>query len=89
MAHFEISKHCLKRMQQRGRRHDEVSFVLDHGSEVKEGYILTEKNVAEIESEAKQMIELANRLKNVFVPCAENLAKTVFRASKDQQRRML
>ncbi len=89
MASFRITRHAEMRMQQRGRRPAEIEFVLQHGTETPKGIMLTRKDVAAIEQEAKRQIALAHRLQNVFVPCGDGVVKTIFKASDDQQRRLL
>ena len=59
MASFRITRHAEMRMQQRGRRPAEIEFVLQHGTEAPKGIMLTRKDVAAIEQEAKRQIALA------------------------------
>jgi len=89
MALFRITKHAEARMQQRGRRPQDIEFVVRHGTETPAGILLTASDAAAIEREARRMIEMAGKLRNILVPCEGGAIKTVFRASRDQQRRLL
>lgn len=89
MSAMVLSAHAEKRMQQRGRRPREIDFVLEHGTETVAGMLLTERDAAKLEQEARQIIEMAQRLRNVLVPYEGRTIKTVFRASRVQQRRLL
>lgn len=84
-----LTRHAERRMQQRGRRPRDIEFVLQHGTETAAGFLLTKHNAAAIEREAKRTIELARRLRDVLVPCEGYAIKTVFRASRYQQSRLL
>ncbi len=85
----EMTAHALFRMQQRGRRSMELEFVLKHGTTTREGLLLCKKDVARIEREARKQIEMAHRLAGVCLPIAGDAIKTVFKARRRQQRKML
>ncbi|MCP4360694.1 MAG: DUF4258 domain-containing protein [Chloroflexi bacterium] len=86
---FHITKHAEKRMQQRGYRPSDIEFVLQFGSEAIGGVILSKKDAQKIEREARKAIEIANRLRGLFIPLAGSKVKTVYKASLRQQRRYL
>jgi len=86
---FHITEHAEKRMQQRGCRPSDIEFVLQYGSEAEGGVLLSKKDAHRIECEARKAIETANRLKGLYVPLAGSVVKTVFKASRQQQRRYL
>lgn len=85
----DLSRHAQKRMQQRGRRPAEIYFVLEHGTHTSKGVMLTARDVASLEKEARSMIEMAQRLKNVVIPCGGATVKTVFKATPRQQSHVL
>lgn len=89
MINFQLSPHVRKRGQQRGRSPSDIAFVLDFGTPVKGGTILSSNDANEIERAAKQKIELAHKLKGTYVPHVENTVKTVFKASPLQQSKLL
>ena len=76
------------RMQQRGRRPFELDFVLQYGTETKEGTILTEKDAQNIEAEARRQIELARRLRGILIVHSDDAIKTIFKATRRQQHRL-
>ena len=82
-----ISRHAIERMQRRGRRVDEIAFVLEHGTSVESGVMFTEKDRAAIEHKARYLLHMAKAVCGVYLPMADDTVKTVFRASRRQQRR--
>ena len=84
-----LTRHAQKRLQQRGRRPGDVDFVMEYGTLTEAGIILTNTDAAAVERQARRMIDLAGKLRNVLVACDGDMAKTVFRASRNQQSRML
>ncbi|AZO72164.1 MAG: DUF4258 domain-containing protein [Mesorhizobium sp.] len=86
---LEFSDHAHLRMRQRGIRPAEVQFVIENGTETAHGFLLSEHDFEKIEAEAKHQIDLAQRLRGVFVPVSGKIVKTVFKSSRKQQRRFL
>ncbi|MEI8719782.1 hypothetical protein [Mesorhizobium sp. ISC11] len=86
---MDVSRHAQRRMQQRGRRPAEICFVLEHGTHTSAGVMLTGRDAALLEKEARSVIEMAQRLKNVVIPCGGATVKTVFKARPKQQSRIL
>lgn len=85
-----VSGHAMARMRQRGIRSKDLEFVLAHGTPVKGGVILSAKDRAKVERDAKQAIKAAGRLANVFVACADDgTVLTTFHATKQQIHRKL
>ena len=76
-------------MAQRGYRSDDLSFVIEHGTELDGGYILTDRDVLKLEAEARLAIKLAQKLRGTLVPHRDGTIKTVFKASKVQLTRWL
>ncbi len=89
MSDYDISKHAHVRARQRGYRKRDLSFVLEHGTVVSSGILLTKRDVCEIEQQARQMIALARRLQGTYLPCEGSLAKTVFKLTPAQQSQLL
>lgn len=86
---FVLSQHAEVRAKQRGLRRDDIRFVCEHGTQTERGYIFTEKDAAQIEAEARDLIRRAARLRGVLVPVAEGVIKTAFKATHVQQRQIL
>jgi hypothetical protein len=89
MSDFKISQHAAVRANQRAFRSNDLKFVLDHGTQLDSGIILTEKDVRAIEQEARLKIRLAQRLKGTFLPISEGVVKTAFKASRTQLSELL
>lgn len=89
MNNLRISNHAASRMQQRGFRVADIDFVVKHGSQVGDGYVLSDSDTAELEAEARATLETARRLRGTYVPRAEQTVKTVFKASRKQLARLL
>lgn len=89
MADFGLSNHARIRAQQRGLRFADIDFVVRYGSQVRDGYVLSDADAAELESEARSMLETASRLRGIYVPFTAQTVKTVFRANRKQLSRLL
>jgi hypothetical protein len=89
MNDFTVSKHAAIRANQRAFRASDIKFVLEHGTHLGSGIMLTNKDVQAIECEARLKANLARRLKGTFLPISEGVVKTAFKASKTQQSKFL
>ncbi|RWD44088.1 hypothetical protein [Mesorhizobium sp.] len=89
MTKLQLSQHALVRMQQRGRRPTDIEFILQFGTDVNEGVLLTKKDVQDIQQAARRTIDLAQRLCGTVVPIADDTVKTVFKSTRRQQRLIL
>lgn len=76
-------------MRQRGLRKEDVLFVCEYGTQTERGFLFTEKDAAQLEAEARELIRRAARMRGVLVPTVGALAKTAFKATQYQQRRIL
>ena len=63
--------------------------MLAHGTECRDGVLFTNKDCARLVEDARRKIALASKLAGTFIACEGVTVKTVFRASKNQQHRML
>ena len=81
-----ITEHISKRCQQRGIKERDLTLVTQFGTETPRGVILTGKDIARVEREAKRLIDRLSRLRNVFVATDEETMITVYRARKQQRR---
>lgn len=86
---FALSQHAEIRAKQRGLRKDDIYFVCEHGTQTERGYIFTEKDAAQLEAEARDLIQRAARLRGVLVPVTDGVVKTVFKTTQPQQRQIL
>ena len=81
---FALSQHAEVRAKQRGLHTDDIYFVCEHGTQTERGYLFTEKDAAQLEIKARDLIRRAARLRGVLVPVTGGVVKTVFRATKRQ-----
>jgi len=81
--------HAEKRMRQRGRIGSDLKFIFENGTPCKRGVLLTKKDKQELIERAKKTIKLAEKLEGTFLACDGETVITVFRATKDQQKRIL
>ena len=84
-----MTNHDDHRIRQRGWRESDVKFVIDHGTICSRGVILSKKDKQELIRKAKRTIDLATRLEGTFLAYDGEVVKTVFRANKSQQKRIL
>jgi hypothetical protein len=84
-----LTNHAVVRARQRGLRKEDVDFILRVGTDIGDGVMLTVKDAQEIITEAKRIINRAERLKNVRVVAADGKVITAFHATRRQQRYFL
>lgn len=89
MTDFRYSKHVESRMQQRARTQDDIEFVLENGTDVEGGILLSKHDASEMERSLKKMIERAHRLAGTYVAVGGDTIKTTFKASDTQIRFIL
>ena len=85
----KFTKHARSRMRQRGLREQDVEFIIQHGTETRDGFILSRKDAAAVECDAKRLIQLASRLTNKRVIADGDEVITIYHASKKQQHSLL
>ncbi len=84
-----LTKHIQARCQQRGIQEHDLKLVAQLGTETPKGLILTRKDVAEVEREAKRLVIWLSRLQDVFVATEGETMKTAFHATRQQRRRLM
>ncbi|MCY4642367.1 MAG: hypothetical protein OXC41_06690 [Gammaproteobacteria bacterium] len=84
-----LTRHIRTRCQQRGIKERDLKLVAQFGTETPKGLILTRKDVAEVEREAKRLMNRLSRLQDVFVATEGETMKTAFRATKRQRRTLM
>ena len=86
---YMLTKHIRARCQQRGIKEPDLKLVAQFGTETPKGLILIRKDVAEVEREAKHLVNRLSRLQDVFVATEGKTMKTAFRATRQQRRRLM
>lgn len=86
---YTLTRRIRARCQQRGVKEHDLKLVAQFGTETSEGLILTRKDVAEVEREAKRLVNRLSRLQDVFVATEGETMKTAFCATRQQRRRLM
>lgn len=86
---MEFSIHARKRMQQRAMSLTDVETIVSHGTQVRDGYLLRERDVKEEVSRLKGQIRALERLRNRAVICDRGTVITVYPAAKRKQKQLL
>jgi hypothetical protein len=86
---FGLSRHAEERARQRGYRESDLALILDFGTPVHDGYVVTPKDVAAFEAWAKQTAVRMRKLSGSFVSVAESTITSVYRPAKPKRRRLL
>ena len=81
-----LTEHIRARCQQRGIKERDLDLIAQFGTETPEGLILTRKNIAEIERQAKRLVHRLSRLQDVFIAADGESMITVYRATRQQRR---
>ena len=86
---LRLTRHVGERAQQRGYLGSDICFVLEHGTPVKDGVLLTRKDANHLISDLKFRMTVAERLAGTRIIEKDGDIITVFRPDKRQTRRLL
>ena len=86
---MDLSSHARKRMRQRAMSSPDVETIVVHGTRVRDGYLLRERDVYEAVSRLKGQISTLERLKNRAVISDRGTVITMYPASKRKQKQLL
>lgn len=89
MIELEFTRHGQKRIRQRGRREFDISLIVEYGTETSEGYYLLDKDVTEIEREAKFLLKQLHRLKGSLAVVDGKEVITTFKPNEKQRKKLL
>lgn len=89
-----ISKHAATRARQRGYSQHDIRFVMEHGTEVPDGYFFRRRDfqlmVEDEELTSQALIERAKKLEGTFVPATKDgRAMTIYRPCSRRRKRLL
>ena len=85
-----ITKHGQRRIQQRGYRNADIELVIQHGTDLDDGYMLTNQDVHQTVERYKREIRKLEHLKGTYVVVSEdNALITAYRPDKNRTRRLL
>ncbi len=86
---FALSRHAEARARERGFRDGDVDLVVDFGTPVHHGYVLTREDVAAFAAWSRAMLERLEKLSCTFVPVAQDTVASIYRPGKRKRRRLL
>ncbi len=89
MIRPKITRHADKRMRQRGLSEEDVALIIEFGTETPQGFLLREKDVAELERQMKQRLQTLHRLVGKHVVADGDTVITAFHTTEKQMRRLL
>lgn len=89
MTSLKLSRHAIKRMQQRSLRREEIEIIQSLGTEVEGGYLVLKRDFQEYERNQKKLIERARKLVGKRVVMDGNVMVTAYHANQSKERCLL
>ena len=89
MTAIVVSKHAQLRLSQRGMSLADAHLIIEFGSEAADGYLITRRDVAELQRETKWLLHRVARLESKLIVVRDGALITAFHSTKSQQRRFL
>ena len=89
MEGYILTNHAWKRAQQRGYRKEDIRFVLVHGTQTDRGIFLARRDISRVAKRGPPTAAMAERLKGTLIATTGNVVKTIFRANRKQQSRLM
>jgi hypothetical protein len=86
---FDLSRHAEDRARQRGYRESDIELIVDFGTPVHDGYMVTPRDVEAFEAWAKQTAVRMRKLSGSFVSVDQSTITSVYRPAKPKRRRLL
>ncbi len=88
MAAVGISHHAEERARQRGFRHKDLELVMELGTPIHDGFLLTGSDVERFECAMKQELRKLRRLRCTFVAITGDTVMSVYRPDGPKRRRL-
>jgi len=89
MEGLGLSHHAEVRARRRGFRHRDLDLVVEFGTPVREGFVLTGRDVQAFEAAVKQTLRSLRHLQGTFVVVAEDKVASVYRPDGPKLRRLI
>lgn len=83
-----LSHHAEERARQRGFRHEDLELVMEFGTPIHDGFLLTGADVDGFETAMKQVLRKLRRLRGTFVAVTGDTVMSVYRPSGPKRRRL-
>ncbi len=86
---MKITRHAEARMQQRALTLEDIEFLEHHATRTERGYLMTRKDVREMEPFTRMMVAKAERLVGVFLAVEDDRLITAYKARRKNLRKLL
>ena len=83
---IHLTQHAQARMRQRGFSNHDIHWFVAYGTPVRDGFLLTRKDVTRSRSEAGNDVQRLDHLIGTFVVAIEGMVCSVYRAGKRKLR---
>jgi hypothetical protein len=84
-----LTKHVLRRAQERSIRETDLGLVCEFGTSTARGTVLTRNDILAVEREAAYLLDRLRKMQNVFVAVDGEDLITTYRATKKQVSRLI
>jgi hypothetical protein len=84
-----LTRHAVTRMAQRAIGGDDLELIVWVGTEIKDGYLMREKDCQSAQRLLRQLIHRIRRLQGKRLVVAGNRIVTAYHASAETERRLL
>jgi hypothetical protein len=84
-----LTDHAVQRFAQRGFRIDDVEIIMELGTEVKDGFLVLEKDIQAFDRALKSFRDRVLRLRGARLIVAEGAVITGYHADKRKQKALL
>jgi hypothetical protein len=86
---LEATNHAVERFSQRGFAVDDTEIIIQLGTEVKDGFLVCDREVRKMEEQARAFLRRLDRLRGARLVIEGSTVITVYRASKRKQKQLL
>lgn len=89
MTDLHLTRHAIVRMGQRGIQAGDIPWILAIATEVPDGFLVTDKDVAAFERQLKTVIQRLRHLRGKRLVSRDDALVTAFHATKRQAHNLI
>ena len=89
MFRITPSQHAARRLAQRGIPRDDADLIVELGSEVRDGYMITKRDAQRFEAHLRRLIARLSRLEGKLAVVRGGVLVTAFHAADRQRKRQM
>jgi len=89
MSAINLTRHAVCRLAQRAIRYDDLDLIMMIGTEVRDGYIVLERDCQAAERELKRLLERVRRLNGKRLVAQSGHIVTAYHAGVGTRRRLV